>query len=269
MFSALTRKLRRPGTLAWLTAHSQPPALLWSALAVDQPGISGTVRQDAPVTAASPDYNEAVIQIRAGDVKRGTVRSRLHTEDVLVSPGQASTASLDDAASFVSETLTRCAPWVTAYLVPRLRSRQTGYMVAGGLVEDRSQTRLAGLATQDDNGRPVVFLSTDRALEWIRITAHHELWHQVEAVLSIEANARLQACLSPYQHVTAHDDYHRSPSERLARAYGHYASQCDDLAAIGAPIPVMGSGDTQVIYDAFAEVWSGRFATAIKAQGSL
>lgn len=261
MFDVITRTLRRPGTLPWLTAHSQPPRPVWAPMLIH---AGRTVREYAPVTPAAHHYNDAVLRVRAGEVRRGTVRSRLPFQDLAIEPGQASLGELEDASTFVSATLARCAPWVTGYLVPRLRATRSGYEVAGELVIESTPVQLAGCATQDRHGDPVILVSMDRALEGIRITAHHEIWHQIEAVLSLEANRRLQACLSPYQHVPANNDYARSPSERLARAYSYYAMQCDDLAAIGAPVPVMGGGDTQVLYSAFQEVHSGRFAHALE-----
>ncbi len=260
MFEAITKTLRRPGSLPWLTAHSQSPRPVWAPLVMHS---SRTVREYAPVSTGSHNYNESVVRIRRGEVHRGTVRSRLPLEHLIIAPGQASSAEIQDATEFVDAVTTICSPWVTAFLVPRLRATCINYQVAGETVEDTTPVQLAGTATQTTSGEPVVVMSMDRSLEQVRVTLHHEIWHQVEAVLTLEANRRLQACLSPYNLAPRNNDYARSPSERLARAYSHFAIQCDDLAAIGAPVPVMGSGDTKVLYDAFAEVYSGRFAQAL------
>lgn len=270
--AAIKRALYRPGSLGWLLAHSQEPAPgLWVPFSNND---DATRYERATITPASHRYNDRVTRIRGGEIRHGTIRSRMPTPDLQPLPGQASPEKLAHTLAFSERTLSRCAPWVAAYLVPRLLCMRATHEASGALVEDKTHNPIGGLATITPYGTPIVLVTTHCSLQSIREILHHEIWHQIENVLSPEAAARLRACLSPYSYTAlGAEGYDRCPSERLARAYSHYARQSDDLAEIGPPIPVSqtaglrwGVGDTRVLYDAFAEVYSGRFADALRAE---
>ena len=171
----------------------------------------------------------------------------------------------DDKVALVGELLARCAPWVRAYVGPRLWE----VMDVECPVEPGRYYRMHDGKMAAENGgvalveHDVILVAITCSLPYVRDTLHHEIWHVADlraGGLNQEDVAAVDASVA--RGVAQPTAYLNSAWERRARAYAAWAVAYDEgwrpAAILGIPL----SRTDRV----FGYVYSGSYARDVAAR---
>lgn len=237
--------------------------------AIVQDGADAPSLSTSALSAVRP-VDVSVWKWRGGDTVAGTVRSPLPLPfrgQIFFSPAPQMPHA-DQAREAALAAVSRCAPWCTVYVGPRLWSFAdpeedlSAFRDMHRLRDGRVVHGLGGQAWI--RGRSLAAPDTILLAAWaspraLLATMHHELWHVLEKYLSNEAASVIDAAVAAGS--PAPGGYLDSIVERRARLYQHWASAMDEEYS------VLGSGTPFRLLDAvFWHAYSGGLARELAAR---